>query len=199
MTGQGPCKDRLAICETLKEMNMNKEQFEAKKAIIDKHRGHLDALMADIEKEYAKSQRAEAEKPELRHGDYGIWCFQGGDPVFAIYIDHLMTKDTMFYDGKLSAPYASKELARGADEDGKSTTFVKLGNIFDDLKALSEPLLSFQADVHTYSFDWLNLPQTPIQVAGNWHTEKEAEEISMKIQRVIYTAKQSKAKNDTDN
>ena len=44
---------------------MDKKQFEAKKAIIDKHKGLIDELMANIEKEYGESQLAEAENPEL--------------------------------------------------------------------------------------------------------------------------------------
>ena len=158
---------------------MDKKQFEAKKAIIDKHRGLIDALMADVEKELA-----EAEKPELRHGD---WWIKEGVGINIFLKEHV---------GARREFVATKDFVLtniGSDYNGEPI----LGNIFDDLKALSEPLLSFQADVHTYSFDFINLPQTPIQIAGNWHTLKEAKEICMKIQRVIYTAKQSKAKNES--
>ncbi len=162
---------------------MDKKQFEAKKAIIDKHRGLIDALMADVEKEYA-----EAEKPELRNWEIGV----DGEQRW------------IKLDGKVYWLHDRQGVDPGGpschpDENFADDLHVNINDVLDDLKALSEPLEHFKADVHTYSFDFLNLPQTPIQIAGNWHPLKEAEEICMKIQRVIYTAKQSKAKNDTDN
>jgi len=115
---------------------MDRKQFESKKAIIDKHRGYLDALMRDIEKEFA-----EAEKPELRHGDYGLWRLHKNDPfVFAVYINHTLTPDTMFYEGATCCSEASIQNMTTLGE------FQKLGNIFDHLKAIAEPLTEFRSD-----------------------------------------------------
>ena len=103
---------------------MDKKQFEAKKAIIDKHRGIVDELMANIEKEYGESQLAEAEQSELEHGDYGMdWIV-------------LNRCDTLewFGDRKGVGQPASLALIGGP----------RIGNIFDDLKAVPKPLKEFE-------------------------------------------------------
>ncbi len=113
---------------------MDKKQFEAKKAIIDKHRGLIDELMANIEKEYGESQLAEAEKPELRHGD--VW----DDEILGLIV--ILEKTT-------SIDNVQRGEHRQSDKDGVFPNSAEshsasarhfLFNIFDDRKALSEPL-----------------------------------------------------------
>ena len=91
-------------------------------------------IKADLEAEFA-----EAEKPELQSGDYGLWRLHKNDLFhFAIYIDHALTPDTMFYDDGMCCSQASVQNMTTLGE------FKKFGNIFDDLNAIAEPLEEFE-------------------------------------------------------
>ncbi len=172
---------------------MDKAQLKKHVEMQKQHLSDYKRIVTAVEMELAAFEAALQDgltKP-LRHGDYGV---DGDGPFFLWENTYLWTKEYERTNNRCLSRSLNK---KGNNSQLRVWASQILGNIFDDLTELAKPLLSFQADVHTYSFDFLNLPQTPIQVAGNWHTEKEAEEISMKIQRVIYTAKQAKAKNES--
>ncbi len=112
---------------------MDKKQFEAKKAIIDKHIKVIDAVMADIEKEFAESQRAEAEKPKLRHGDIRQWgCSGVGIVDLSEPAPHVLWVDGDLRNSKTQDVILSRSKSTG-----------NLKDIFDDLKAMQENLTEF--------------------------------------------------------
>ena len=82
---------------------------------------------ADIDK--AEKELAELEKPELRHGDYGLHG-KGGDNWIKIQNKlHYIGNDNYFGDcGIAESAYAPN----------------KVGNLIADLKSLSEPLAEFE-------------------------------------------------------
>ena len=114
---------------------MDKKQFEAKKAIIDKHIKVIDAVMADIEKEFAESQRAEAETPKLRHGDIRQWgCSDGCVGI----VDLSEPAPHVLWPGD--------DLRNSKTQDvilSRSKSIGNLKDIFDDLKATQEDLTEF--------------------------------------------------------
>ena len=86
-----------------------------------------------------EAQLAEAEKPELRHGDYGL------------------DKDGFFFlreDGSLWTKYyelGNKTISRSLNKTGNASqrrvwASQILGNTFRDLKARQEPLKAFEID-----------------------------------------------------
>lgn len=154
---------------------------DAAQVIVDKAQAIVDSYIVTVAK--LELDLAEAEKAELRHGDFGAndrqrWI-KLNDTI------HWLHEDRWSETAGLSGETCLHE-RKG-----------NIGQILDDLTALSEPLYTFTADVHHYGFDFKNFPQAPIQIAGNWHALAEAKGISMKIQRVIFTAEQEAAKATT--
>ena len=91
---------------------------------------------ADEEIARLKAELAEEKKPELRHGDYGIT--EGGYGVIDVgngvdSVGYIENGDTYAVGKEQNGTYAL---------DGSS----RLGNIFDDLKAMSKPLTSFEME-----------------------------------------------------
>ena len=154
-----------------------KREIDCKSACQTALLGFAREYELDIAK--LEAQLTEAEKPVFKDGDDGLaiqkrgadsgvcsFIFVGGSVYYntGTYDEETALSDSRFYD------------------------YVRLSNIFDHLKALSRPLHNFTADVHPYSFDFKSFPQAPIQIAGNWHTLEKAKQISMDIQRLIFTA-----------
>ncbi len=164
-----------------------KKNIEVQKICIKDRKGSLHEAEQGLV--VLQAQLAEAEKPKLRHGDYGV---DEDGPFFLWENRHLWTKEYEPGNNKCLSRSLNK---KGNDERLKQWATEIDGNIFDDLKELSWPLRYFKADVHEYTFDFISHAHAPIKIAGNWHTIKDAEEISMMLQRVIYTAKQAQAKN----
>lgn len=102
---------------------------------IDHHQLVIDG---DLKK--AKKLEAElAEKPKLRHGDYGTYNTEGATGNLSVYIDDVgqgCLHDTAVYNriNDTGCSYAMEPTDNGE--------FIVLGNIFDDLKAMAEPLKS---------------------------------------------------------
>jgi len=146
---------------------MNRKQFEAKKAIIDKHRGLIDALMADIEKEFA-----EAEKPKLRDGDY--------------FVDKDGVLPNIFLDGER---YWLEGSGKVRVRESRFDDDIKMGNLKDDLAQLQEDVEKFTTDVHLYSIDSKQYPAVPIYMAGNHHSVAEVEEHILNLRKMLATYK----------
>lgn len=155
---------------------MDKKQFEAKKAIIDKHIRLIDALMADIEKEFAETQ-----KPKLRHGDIRQWgCSDGCVGI----VDLSEPAPHMLWPGD--------DLRNSKTQDvilSRSKSIGNLKDIFDDLKAMQEDLMYFKTDVHDYRIDSKQYPDAPIYMAGNHHSVAEVEEHIRNLLRLLATYK----------
>lgn len=156
---------------------MNKEEFEQKLEQLDSMVTELKPMVAQAEKlkDELKAQLAEAEKP--KHGDYGI-SSSGSARIVLRHESQLVTAG----NGSVH-PYEVKYYYPNP----------VLGNIFTDLKAITEPLEKFKTDVHTYQINIRDFPHAPIGMAGNWHTIPEAEEHHRKLGRLIHTAKLAEA------
>ena len=128
-------------------------------------------------------------KPELRHGDYGIWDFDNRNYyVHAIFLEFPNdivskysndTKSGMFYskESKTSATWCSMP-----EKNGK---FIKFGNIFDDLAALSKPLDSFIVDgFHVYI-----IHKDSIVFGGKKMNKENVTEIWKQTGRILHTLK----------
>ena len=89
-------------------------------------REHLAALEA---------QFAEAEKREWQQGDYGLAIQKRGTDS-GVY-SFIFVGDRVYYN---SGTYDEKTVLL----DGSFYEYVRIGNIFDDLKALAEPLKEFK-------------------------------------------------------
>ena len=166
--------------ETLKETVMSKEMSTGEKgARLDLLIAQAQSLLKDLVER--KAALAEAEKPKLKLGHWDLVLDEAGRP-------HIVIADM---ERVLQMAGPTFLCTVGV----KSQDYRKIGDLqkyFDHIEALSQPLHNFTADVHPYGFDFEDFPGAPILLAGNWHTIKDAEEISMKLQRVIHTAKQAK-------
>ena len=130
-----------------------------------------------------QAQLAEAEKPGLEHGDYGLVWDTDDCPSRFIYLRTEQGKEPVM--GRACAvPHIHPWYHV---DDFKRLIF---GNLFKELKELAKPLQHFKADVHEYTFN-VAKPDFPILIAGNWHTLPNAEAMSTDIQRVINTYKQT--------
>lgn len=82
-----------------------------------------------------EAQLAEAEKPKLRHGDYGLT--NQGKPFF--YIDVTWDKDHAYFaNGTHASDFTTCELGKE-----QSDCAIFLGNLAD-LKTMAEPLENFE-------------------------------------------------------
>ena len=172
---------------------MDKKQFEAKKAIIDKHRELIDALLRDIEKELAETQ-----KPELRHG--GTGKDHAGNFVLidkgALW-EKVYEKGTGIMSTALNKKGNNESLAKWAID--------VTGNVFDHLKAIAEPLTEFsrcpgQDDEDGGEDDspfkaYISEPHIWIEVEndGHYFDRADVDVIILGLQRLQYTERQ---KND---
>ena len=108
---------------------MNKEEIETR----------IDVLEKTIEIVRERISELKAQKPKIRHGDYGITNY----PEPRINFPLLAMKANM-PDKLLKVAHSDGSGRVGVDED-----INWLGNIFDDLKALGKPLEEFTVgDLH---------------------------------------------------
>ncbi len=108
-----------------------------KRQLLDNAR-HIHKLSGDTI-ERLEAELAEAEKPELRHGDYGPKEGTEGRLVLKQY-----QKETLFSAGSASC-------ARHCSSNQMPDAV--LGNIFDDLKAIAEELTKHTWDFGHNSYD----------------------------------------------
>ena len=159
---------------------MNKQEIQAK---LYNYEERLKDVANEIER--LREQLAKAEKPKLRHGDFGMW--KGTNYGFVV---DKSEKDEIY----THLLWKSNDLRNQKRQDDMSLREVAiLGNIFDLLKEWSEDLERFDFDVHEYAIDPIN-SHAPIKVAGNWHTLSEAEEIWRKLGQLIATLKRKDTK-----
>ncbi len=152
-----------------------KQIIEEAHAVIGLAKSLIERLEAEL---------AEAEKPQLRHWDFG-YDEDSGDEFIVIEQSGLFGSPKAFYADQ-----------KGQVHVNESTGVrVRLGNlkeVFDRRKAIAEPLDKFATDVHSYAIDSDNFPDAPIRMAGNHHSVPEVEEHILKLRRLVYTAKGQK-------
>ena len=141
-------------------------QDEIKKEIATKSAFYGAALLG-FAKDYnaeiteLESHLAEAEKPKLKHGDYGH-DEDGGDRFVVI------EQSTLF--GSPKAFYANQN--GQVDVNESTVSRIRLGNIFDDLKALAEPLKEFEYGDITGRISVDETRPSSVCIGGFWHTIK---------------------------
>ena len=81
-----------------------------------------------------QDQLAEVEKPEWQQGDYGLAIQKRGTDS-GVY-SFIFVGDRVYYN---SGTYDEKTVL----SDGSFYEYVRLGNVFDDIKALAKPLKGF--------------------------------------------------------
>ena len=136
-------------------------------------REHLAALEAKL---------AEAEKPELRHGDYGI----DEDNGSFVVVDQ---------SGLFGTPKAFFENGSGMVEADKNmSSDLRLGNIYKCIAALKEPLKEFRVcnlNIKVNGCGNIQLESDDKRIlyitSGQWH------EFLAKFQRLVFTAEQEAA------
>ncbi len=146
--------------------------------------------LTEYEKELAKYEKelAELDKPVLRHGDYG---FSKSNQACMSLLLHDGCGTTLG-EGRAGDTYAYNAPITGVSNFLVKT---KLGNIFDDLKALSQPLEEFEvAALNVKSgFKAKIMPANRINLGGSYDTWefsiKQVEEIILNLRRLIATAK----------
>jgi hypothetical protein len=114
--------------KTLQEKDMNKEEIEHKLAQARKDRDDIAESVCQLEDMLAEAEKS---KPKLRHGDYG-YC--GKPNIYNMY----------FVDGRPVRPFGISDNGGQEFIDEPIHEFKAVGNIFDDLKALSEPLEEYE-------------------------------------------------------
>ncbi len=145
---------------------------------------------ATDEIERIEAERAEAEKPELRHGDYG-YDADSGDSFIVIEQSGLF--------GSPKAFYANQSGQVNVNES--TVTRVHPGNIFADLKAIAEPLTEFpicsmvgtKSDVVIDDAGNITLPVGSETV---WVCKTSVPNFILNLQRLQYTAERQK--NDSE-
>ena len=116
---------------------MNQNEITKRIDCLSACREALLGCLKDNETEIAemKAQLVEAEKPEFKDGDYGLAIQKrGADSGVCsfIFVGGSVYYNTGTYDEETAL------------SDSRFCDYVRLGNIFDDLKALSEPLRAFK-------------------------------------------------------
>ncbi len=149
-------------------------------------REHLAALEA---------QFAEAEKREWQQGDYGLAIQKRGTDS-GVY-SFIFVGDRVYYN---SGTYDEKTVL----SDGSFYEYVRLGNIFTDLKALSEPLKEYRTPHGTG--ESLRAAQEEdggivittfgksFQGSPAHLTVKKTKDLILNLRRLICTAEQEAAK-----
>ncbi len=167
---------------------MNKEQIEKRirtiNVIIEDNKQYI--LLYEEQLGNLQAMLAEAEKPELRHGEIRQWPHCIGIVDTSEPHTHLI-----WADGNKRTPCTS-EAAIWDD----SKAIGNLRDIFDDLTALLEPLKEFQLDA-TYISGCLKdgrITLTDRNEESSLSLTKGRELVSY-LQRLVHTAEQ--AKNDS--
>jgi hypothetical protein len=143
--------------------------------LLDKCKKHIEelkAFKADLE------DQLESEQPELGHGDYGYSKDGAPKAIFLECSGNLIQAGTEYATIK----------ERGFNRTMPLTDI--RGNIFDDLKAMAEPLEEFEFDVMKCHInkgeEWAG---AIIHICGTNFTIDEAQEIYRKLGRLIAEAK----------
>ncbi len=139
----------------------------------------LEASLAE-----SKAKLAELDKPELRHGDYGFDKDDDGCMVLQL---HDGDSGKTLHESHAGSRYAYVNEPKGDAFVPK----VKLGNIFDDLKALAEPLEEFQICNIKFGLTDANGKLLEIRIDGEmwWLSERDTINLHQKLGRLIATAK----------
>ena len=157
---------------------MNKEELERDLELRKGRETFYAELLANEQAAVADTEDklAEAEKPELEHGDYGI----DGDNDSFVVVEQATLYGTpkAFFESRAGQIHADKTM---------SPDF-RIGNIFRDLEALAAPLKAFMVGVGCFSYDPNRSLEKPFRFIGYDKTLDEFREISMKIRRLIHTA-----------
>lgn len=160
---------------------MNKQEIEHK---LEQARKDERAINDNIIK--LLEQLAEAEKPKLRHGDFGI-----EDGKFPTVI----LQENQF--GDLSNLRSIRE-GHSCSSSNKTRpeyhhSYTIFGNIFDLMKDWGEGLEHFTLDVNHYSINPVDFAHAPIHIAGNWHTEAEAYKFWCDFGQMLMTLKRKQS------
>ncbi len=132
------------------------------------------------------------EKPELRHGDYGRITSTVGDEDGIVIADGQHELD--FYGDDRNSPFVKNMIHREVSV---------LGNIFDDLKAISEPLTEFEimdarGDKLVVTINMSNELHFKIKPSGNFadnclaFDSKAAKELILNLRRLQHTLRSKK-------
>jgi hypothetical protein len=129
----------------------------------------FDKSIADLEK-----QLAEAEKPKLRHGDYGVSC--NGSLFF-------VQGETVFW---LNAGGVASSIS-----PERFGTAGRLGNLIDEIKALGEERTEWKLDREGLGVSLREGSHIthPVWISGKYLTLSEAESLSLALRQIIATAK----------
>ena len=137
-----------------------------------------------IELKELKAELKAADMPEFRHGDYGVWL--ATNQCFTVDMSEGGVIHLLWVGGEKRNTWStnSRVLKKNA---------IILGNIFDDLKALKEPLTEFEVDGCEFK---LNRMAVGIKTRGSsfWDVFSldEAEEMASNLKRLVYTARSEK-------
>lgn len=148
---------------TTEELNM----WRGLRAEVAETLVKFDKSIADLEK-----QLAEAEKPKLRHGDYGC----DGSLFF-------VQGETVFW---LNAG----GVASGISPE-RFGTAGRLGNLIDEIKALGEERTEWKLDREGLRVSLREGSHIthPVWLSGKYLTLSEAESLSLALRQIIATAK----------
>ena len=126
---------------------------------------------------------SEAEKPKLRHGDYGR--FVTGTP-------RLFCRNS---EGVLQPSDQKKMWGDDANSGNCMNGYTILGNIFADLKALAKPLKGFIEGGVRYSINTGHgIHAGMIQIGIDFWTIQNVKSHILDLRRLVHTAEQEAAK-----
>lgn len=162
---------------TILENNMDRVTKQDVKDAIQSTERVFAEWVVQIEAGIAKIEKVEAEKPKLRHGDYGIgpagpWCRVHG-----------------------STWWDTKDCSGPSHQDADVFIPYRLGNIFDDLKAMAEPLEEFVERGFNHHIHHSDKLHGSIMMRSSCYSIKQLEEYIMKLRRMAATVE--RARDDT--
>ena len=133
-----------------------------------------------------QDQLAEVEKPEWQQGDYGLAIQKRGTDS-GVY-SFIFVGDRVYYN---SGTYDEKTVL----SDGSFYEYVRLGNVFDDIKALAKPLKGFIEGGVRYSINTGHgIHAGMIQIGMDFWTIQNVKRHILDLQRLVFTAEQEAAK-----
>lgn len=168
---------------------MNREAMEKQladeRALRDMAQALVDSRIVTVAK--LELDLAEAEKPELRHGDYGI-CKSN---------EHMC----LYVKRKNQMELFGERYGSGYPQDTPLSDHKILGNIFDDLKALSEELKEFEVENGLYETIKVTLTGGMLKFRDEdgfvLIKESEIPALILNLRRLIRAAEQEAAKATT--
>lgn len=123
---------------------MKESEIQAEINVMERHLAARETEVRHIEEQIAVARNQLAEKPKLRHGDYGVYKdgLYGGVGNIVIRPKHGDLK--MCHKNSMLGLDAKDEVCCGGG-------FITLGNIFDDLTALSKNMTEFKVEETQYT------------------------------------------------